>query len=44
MTIGIDSGMYKGSKVTAYWIATGTFERGAVLVAAGCNRIIFVKE
>ena len=44
MTIGIDSGMYKGSKVTAYWIATGTFERGAVLVASGCKKITFVKE
>ena len=44
MTIGIDSGMYKGSKVTAYWIATGTFERGAVLVASGCKKLTFVKE
>ena len=44
ITIGVDSGTYKGSKITAYWIATGTFERGAVLVSPGCNKIIFVKE
>jgi len=44
ITIGVDSGTYKGSKITAYWIATGTFERGAVLVSPGCNKITFVKE
>lgn len=44
ITIGVDSGTYKGSKVTAYWIATGAFERGAVLVSPGCNKITFVKE
>lgn len=44
ITIGVDLGTYKGSKITAYWIATGTFERGAVLVAPGCNKITFVKE
>ena len=44
ITIGVDSGTYKGSKVTAYWIATGVFERGAVLVSPGCNKITFVKE
>ena len=44
MTIGIDSGVYRGRNVTAYWIATGTFERGAVLVASGCSKITFVKE
>ena len=44
ITIGVDSGTYKGSKITAYWIATGTFERGAVLVSPGCNKIAFVKE
>jgi hypothetical protein len=44
ITIGVDSGTYKGSKITAYWIATGTFERGAVLVSPGCSKITFVKE
>ena len=44
ITIGVDLGTYKGSKITAYWIATGTFERGAVLVSPGCNKIAFVKE
>ena len=44
ITIGVDLGTYKGSKITAYWIATGTFERGAVLVSPGCNKITFVKE
>ena len=44
ITIGVDSGTYKGSKITAYWIATGIFERGAVLVSPGCNKITFVKE
>jgi hypothetical protein len=44
ITIGVDSGTYKGSKITAYWIATGVFERGAVLVSPGCNKITFVKE
>jgi cytoskeletal protein RodZ len=44
ITIGVDSGTYKGSKITAYWIATGFFERGAVLVSPGCNKITFVKE
>jgi hypothetical protein len=44
ITIGVDSGTYKGSKITAYWIATGTFERGAVLVSPGCNKITFAKE
>jgi hypothetical protein len=44
ITIGVDSGTYKGSKITAYWIATGTFERGAILVSPGCNKITFVKE
>jgi hypothetical protein len=44
ITIGVDSGTYGGSKITAYWIATGTFERGAVLVSPGCNKITFVKE
>ena len=44
ISIGVDSGTYKGSKITAYWIATGTFERGAVLVSPGCNKITFVKE
>ncbi|MFM9151401.1 MAG: hypothetical protein ACKOPU_03905 [Candidatus Planktophila sp.] len=44
ITIGVDSGTYKGRKITAYWIATGTFERGAVLVSPGCNKITFVKE
>ena len=44
ITIGVDSGTYKGSKITAYWIATGIFERGAVLVSPGCKKITFVKE
>ena len=44
LVIGVDSGTYKGSKITAYWIATGTFERGAVLVSPGCNKVAFVKE
>ena len=44
ITIGVDLGTYKGSKITAYWIATGTFERGAVLVSPGCKKITFVKE
>ena len=44
ITIGVDLGTYKGSKITAYWIATGTFERGAVLVSPGCKKIAFVKE
>ena len=44
ITIGVDSGTYKGSKISAYWIATGIFERGAVLVSPGCNKITFVKE
>ena len=44
ITIGVDLGTYKGSKISAYWIATGTFERGAVLVSPGCNKITFVKE
>lgn len=44
ITIGVDLGTYKGNKITAYWIATGTFERGAVLVSPGCNKITFVKE
>jgi hypothetical protein len=44
ITIGVDLGTYKGSKITAYWIATGIFERGAVLVSPGCNKITFVKE
>ena len=44
ITIGVDSGTYKGGKITAYWIAAGTFERGAVLVSPGCNKITFVKE
>ena len=44
ISIGVDSGTYKGSKITAYWIATGIFERGAVLVSPGCNKITFVKE
>lgn len=44
LTIGVDLGSYKGSKITAYWIATGTFERGAVLVSSGCKKITFVKE
>jgi hypothetical protein len=44
LVIGVDSGTYKGRKITAYWIATGTFERGAVLVSPGCNKVAFVKE
>ena len=44
IAIGIDSGTYKGSKITAYWIATGIFERGAILVSPGCKKITFVKE
>jgi len=44
ISIGVDSGTYKGSKITAYWIATGIFERGAVLVSPGCSKITFVKE
>lgn len=44
ITIAVDLGTYKGSKITSYWIATGTFERGAVLVSPGCNKITFVKE
>jgi len=44
ITIGVDSGTYKGSRISAYWIATGTFERGAILVSPGCNKITFVKE
>jgi hypothetical protein len=44
MTIGVDLGTYKGGKITAYWIATGTFERGAILVSPGCNKITFIRE
>jgi hypothetical protein len=44
ITIGVDSGTYKGSRITAYWVATGNFERGAILVSPGCNKITFVKE
>lgn len=44
MTIGVDLGTYKGGKITAYWIATGTFERGAILVSPGCNKITFKRE
>ena len=44
IAIGIDSGTYKGSKITAYWIATGIFKRGAILVSPGCKKITFVKE
>jgi hypothetical protein len=44
ITIGVDLGTYKGGKITAYWIATGTFDRGAILVSPGCNKIIFIRE
>jgi hypothetical protein len=44
ITIGVDLGTYKGGKITAYWIATGTFERGAILVSPGCNKITFIRE
>ena len=44
ITIGVDLGTYKGGKITAYWIATGTFERGAILVSPGCNKITFKRE
>lgn len=44
ITIGVDLGAYKGSKITAYWIATGVFERGAILVSPGCKKIIFKRE
>ena len=44
ITIGVDLGTYKGGKITAYWIATGTFERGAILVSPGCKKITFIRE
>jgi hypothetical protein len=44
ITIGVDLGAYKGGKITAYWIATGTFERGAILVSPGCKKITFIRE
>ena len=44
ITIGVDLGTYKGGKITAYWIATGTFERGAILVSPGCTKITFIRE
>ena len=44
ITVGVDLGTYKGGKITAYWIATGTFERGAILVSPGCNKITFIRE
>ena len=44
MTIGVDSGTYKGTRITAYWITTGTYERGAVLVSDGCTTVKYVKE
>jgi hypothetical protein len=44
ISIGVDLGTYKGGKITAYWIATGTFERGAILVSPGCKKITFIRE
>jgi hypothetical protein len=44
ITIGVDLGTYKGGKITAYWIATGTFERGAILVSPGCKKVTFIRE
>jgi len=44
MTIGVDSGTYKGTRITAYWITTGAYERGAVLVSNGCTTVKYVKE
>ena len=44
ISMGVDLGTYKGGKITAYWIATGTFERGAILVSPGCTKITFIRE
>lgn len=44
MTIGVDSGSYKGTRITAYWVTTGAYERGAVLVSDGCTFVKFIKE